>query len=159
MLPHNNLYIHCSCCVLYGRTYKPSNNNYNSWPSVQNKRTKILRRFCQPDSWHVTWFGLMKSACETCTRRPWCDELNLCLRRIISYDMVEDRIYEATKQLAKEALRYLSFFINANRFSATFLGVYVAEFILSKVIKNVKRMSPCYPEYYFVWNKVMKIDV
>ena len=98
----------------------------------------------------------MKSACATCSTRHWCDEQYLCLRRTISYDIDADRIY---KQYDKTAQHYQLSLKNVNRDSATFLGVHVAEFILSKVFKNVEIMPPCNPGYDFICTRGMKIDV
>ena len=46
-----------------------------------------------------------------------------------------------------------------NKQCPTFLGVHVAERVLSKVFKNVERMPMSNPGYDFVCNRGMKIDV
>lgn len=49
--------------------------------------------------------------------------------------------------------------ISENKDCPLFLGVYVAERVLSKVFKEVKRMPPKNTGYDFICNKGMKVDV
>ena len=49
--------------------------------------------------------------------------------------------------------------MSENRECTMWLGVHVAEQVLSNVFKNVDRMPPNYPGYDFICNKGKKIDV
>lgn len=49
--------------------------------------------------------------------------------------------------------------MNKNKKCASFLGVYIAENVLSKIFKNVKKMPYGNPGFDFVCNKGYKIDV
>ena len=49
--------------------------------------------------------------------------------------------------------------MDENKQCATFLGVHVAERVLSHVFKNVERMPIHYPGYDFICNRGKKIDV
>lgn len=49
--------------------------------------------------------------------------------------------------------------MSENKSCSSFLGIHVAEQVLSKVFKNVKIMPPNNPGYDFICNKGMKIDV
>lgn len=49
--------------------------------------------------------------------------------------------------------------MSENRSCAPFLGIHIAEQVLSKVFKNIKIMPPNNPGYDFICNKNMKIDV
>jgi len=48
---------------------------------------------------------------------------------------------------------------NVNKLCSMYLGVHVAERVLSNVFKNVERMPNCNPGYDFVCGKGYKIDV
>ena len=49
--------------------------------------------------------------------------------------------------------------MSINRECSSFLGVYIAETVLSDVFKNVKRMDNNNPGFDFICNKNYKIDV
>lgn len=49
--------------------------------------------------------------------------------------------------------------MSENRGCAAFLGIYVAEKVLSKVFEDVEVMPPNHPSYDFICNKGKKIDV
>ncbi len=49
--------------------------------------------------------------------------------------------------------------MDKNKECSMYLGVHIAERVLSKVFKNVKRMKTTNPGYDFICNRGMKIDV
>lgn len=68
--------------------------------------------------------------------------------------------YKANPEYQKERRKKQGkLFMNENKSCTLFLGVHVAEQVLSKVFKNVKQMPMHNPGYDFVCNKGMKVDV
>ena len=89
--------------------------------------------------------------------QTWCKE---CKAKI-KHDYI--RRPEIKKRNAEQALKRSRMYgvkpMSENRECASFLGVYIAEGVLSKIFKNVTRMPNNNSGYDFVCSKGFKIDV
>lgn len=120
----------------------------------------------------------MKSVCVTCSQRHWCEPF-FCITKQIAYDIDADRVYEQTESnYARDAAAFCKRKSNVNSYSehkyldsfqlhlhkyskecSLFLGVTVAETVLSKVFKNVVRTPYMHRGFDFWCNHQKKIDV
>ena len=105
----------------------------------------------------------MKSVCETCSQRHWCDPF-LCITKQIAHDIDADNIYKQVESNltlydTHKSLGKASHPQYNNKECSLFLGDTVAETVLSKVFKNVVRTPNMYRGFDFWCNNQKKIDV
>lgn len=82
-------------------------------------------------------------------------------RNVLNSDGLCGRCLECDNKLHQSEDHYKSKHLPMceNKECASYLGIHIAEQVLSKVFKDVERMSPTFPSYDFICNNGYKIDV
>ena len=119
-------------------------------------RRIIICKECKQKKPHVA-FGLCRSCYGKLHYKTHKRPSNIITCKICKKE--KEHVAHGLCRKCYKKLRKDSLSISINKSCSQYLGITVAEQVLSKVFKNVKQMSPNHPRYDFVCNKGKKIDV
>lgn len=110
---------------------------------------------CYTKWYYSTQHELNQIICKVCGQKRTHHALNMCSECYAAARSPMKRQAESLKRRHKNGLLSMS----ENKKCSMYLGVHIAERILSNVFKEVKRMPTNHPGYDFICNHGKKIDV